>query len=219
MKTDAIVVHSGGMDSSICLKLAILEFGKDNVLSLSFTYNQRHANEVIQAAKIASHFGVRHLVLNIDCLQEITENALINHSTLIKHVANQSPNTLVVGRNGLMARIAAIHAGQLKASCIFMGVIEVEASNSGYRDCSRAYMDLMEEILRIDLDDPNFSIRTPLVFLTKRETMQLAESLGVLQYLLDETITCYEGLFQPGCKICPACNLRNAGLQEYLDLM
>ena len=215
MKADAIVVHSGGMDSSICLKLAIDEFGSDNVISLSFVYNQRHANEVVQAAKIASHFKVRHLVLNIDCLQEITDNALTNHSMGIKHEKNQSPNTLVVGRNGLMARIAAIHANHLQASCIFMGVIEVEACNSGYRDCSRAYMDLMEQILRIDLDDPHFTIRTPIVFMTKKETMALADSLGVLDYLLKETITCYEGISGMGCEQCPACNLRNTGLAEY----
>ncbi len=222
MKKNAIVVHSGGMDSSICLKLALDEFGADNVLSLSFTYNQRHANEIEQAAKIAAHFNVDHLILNIDCLAEITENSLTNHSVkilkkpeLIKF--NESPNSLVVGRNGLMARIAAIHAHKLGSHCIFMGVIEVEACNSGYRDCSRSYMDLMENILRIDLDDPYFKIRTPIVFMTKKETMELAASLGVLDYLLEETITCYEGVRGKGCEVCPACMLRNAGLKEYLE--
>lgn len=217
MKKKAVVVHSGGMDSSICLKLALDEFGVDNVLSLSFTYNQRHANEIEQAAKIAAHFNVDHLVLNIDCLSEITENSLTNHSLNIVKMPNEAPNTLVVGRNGLMARIAAIHAHKLGSHCIFMGVIEVEACNSGYRDCSRSYMDLMENILRIDLDDPNFKIRTPIVYMTKKETMELANKLGVLDYLLEETITCYEGIRGKGCELCPACLLRNAGLQEYLE--
>lgn len=216
MKKKAIVVHSGGMDSSICLKLAIDEFCAENVLSLSFKYNQRHAGEIEQAAKIAAYFGVDHLVLNIDCLHEITKNALTNHSQIITHDANQPPNTLVVGRNGLMARIAAIHADHLGASCIFMGIIEVESSNSGYRDCTRAYMDLMEQILRIDLDNSQFEIRTPLVFMTKKETMELGHKLQVLPYLLEETITCYEGIRGSGCKVCPACKLRNAGLEEYL---
>ncbi|HRD55271.1 MAG TPA: 7-cyano-7-deazaguanine synthase QueC [Parachlamydiaceae bacterium] len=217
MKKDAVVVHSGGMDSSICLKLALDEFQKENVLSLSFSYNQKHSNEIIQAAKIADHFCVDHVVINIDALSEITENALTNHSMTILKAENASPNTLVVGRNGLMARIAAIHANHLQASCIFMGVIEVEAANSGYRDCSRAYMDLMEQILRIDLDDPKFTIRTPLVLMTKKETMALADSLGVLDYLLEETITCYNGIRHMGCKDCPACKLRNEGLLAYTN--
>ncbi len=216
MKKKAIVVHSGGMDSSICLKLGIDEFGAENVLSLSFQYNQRHANEIRQAAKIATYFGVDHVVLNIDALSQITENSLTNHELDISKETNKPPNTLVVGRNGLMARIAAIHAHTLAASLIFMGVIEVEASNSGYRDCTRSYMDLMEQILRIDLNDDQFTIRTPLVFMTKKETMVLADKLGILSYLLEETITCYEGIPKSGCQKCPACKLRNEGIDEYL---
>jgi 7-cyano-7-deazaguanine synthase len=215
MKKNAIVVHSGGMDSSICLKLALDEFGAENVLSLSFKYNQRHIAEIVQASKIAAHFGVDHLVLNIDCLAEVTENALTNHSQKILKQINKPPNTLVIGRNGLMARIAAIHADHLEASCIYMGIIEVESANSGYRDCTRAYMNLMEQILRIDLDNPSFEIRTPLVYMTKKETMVLADKLQVLPYLLEETITCYEGIRGSGCKVCPACILRNEGLAEF----
>jgi len=215
MKKKAIVVHSGGMDSSICLKLAIDEFGAENVLSLSFQYNQRHIGEIKQAAIIATHFGVDNLVLPIDCLQQITTNALTNKEITIVKEGQQPPNTLVVGRNGLMARIAAIHAEELGASCIYMGIIEVEACNSGYRDCTRHYMNLMENILRIDLNDPQFEIRTPLCFMTKKETMELAEKLDVLDYLLEETITCYEGLRGKGCEMCPACKLRNEGLQLF----
>ena len=215
MKKKAIVVHSGGMDSSICLKLAINEFGAENVLSLSFQYNQRHIGELTQAAIIAAHFGVDNLVLPIDCLQQITTNALTNKEMAIVKEEKLPPNTLVVGRNGLMARIAAIHAEELGASYIYMGIIEVEACNSGYRDCTRHYMNLMENILRIDLNDPQFEIRTPLCFMTKKETMELAKTLGVLDYLLEETITCYEGIRGLGCKVCPACKLRNEGLELY----
>lgn len=215
MQKQAIVVHSGGMDSSICLKLAIDMFGKENVLSLSFKYNQRHLIEIAKAAKIAAFFGVDHVCLNIDCLQEITKNALTHHDMPILKEDNQPPSALVVGRNGLMARLAAIHAHHLGGHSIFMGVIEVEASNSGYRDCTRAYMDLMEEILRIDLDDPHFKIHTPLVYMSKKETLILADKLGVLDYLLEETITCYQGLSGSGCEVCPACQLKNEGLRQF----
>lgn len=217
MKKTAIVIHSGGMDSSICLALAVKEFGASNVLSLSFNYHQRHSNEIRQARVIASHFGVDHSVLDIGCLSIITESALTNSKVPIQQSVDKAPNTLVVGRNGLMARLGAIHAQSLGASCIFMGIIEVEGSNSGYRDCSRAYMDLMEQILRIDLGDNHFSIKTPLVYLSKFETMKLADKLGVLPFLWEHTITCYEGIPQEGCKRCPACLLRNKGYEEFLS--
>lgn len=216
-KKKAVVIHSGGMDSSICLALATKEFGKENVLSLSFTYCQRHSNELDQAEKICREWGGDHVVVNIDSLQEITDNALINSSLKIEHTKDQPPNTLVVGRNGLMARLGAIHANHLGAKCIYMGVIEVEEWNSGYRDCSRAYMDLMQQILRIDLADSAFEIRTPIVKMTKMETLELAYELGVLEFLLRETITCYEGIPHQGCLTCPACELRNEGVRLFAE--
>lgn len=212
----AIIVHSGGMDSSLCVATAREEFGADGVLSISFRYGQRHSLELERAAEICRAWGVDHVEIGIDCLSEITENALTNGRLEIEAEAGRPPNTLVVGRNGLMARLAAIHAHHLGARCIYMGVIEVESANSGYRDCSRACMDLMQQILRIDLGDDGFEIRTPLVRMTKKETMELGHRLGVLEYLLDRTVTCYEGLPHGGCRKCPACKLRNDGLREFL---
>lgn len=211
----AIVVHSGGMDSSLCLALAIREFGANNVLSMSFSYGQRHSVELEQSAKICRDWNVDHIVLNIDCLQEITENAMMNKTLEIVHASSSPANTLVVGRNGLMARLAAIHAEHLGANCIYLGVIEVEAV-SGYRDCTRAYMDLLQQILQIDLDNDNFEIRTPLVYMTKYQTMELGYELGVLEYLLKETITCYRGVPKAGCGDCPSCKLRNEGIKKFL---
>lgn len=215
IKKKAAVIHSGGMDSSLCLALACKEHGNENVLSLSFSYSQRHSIELEKAAKICSEWNVDHIVLNIECLNQITENALTRSSIKIQHNENAPPNTLVLGRNGLMARLGAIHAHSLGAPCIYMGVIEVEAANSGYRDCSRKYMDLMQKILQIDLDNPDFRIVTPIVKMTKKETMELAFELGILEYLLIETITCYEGIPKMGCRICPACKLRNEGIAQF----
>jgi 7-cyano-7-deazaguanine synthase len=216
MKKQAVIVHSGGMDSSLCLALAKREFGEKNVLSLSFAYNQRHTPELIQATKICHDWGIEHVQLNIDCLNAITSNALIDASIAISHEAGKPPNTLVMGRNGLMAHLAGIHAEHLGAHCIYMGVMELEGANSGYRDCSRTYMDLQQQILRIDLGQPHFEIRTPLVQMTKKETMELGHQLGILEYLLQETITCYEGVRHGGCGKCPACKLRNAGIAEFV---
>lgn len=215
MKKKAVVIHSGGMDSSLCLWLAMQEFGKENVISLSFSYQQRHEQELLQAQKICQDWGVDHKVIKVDILSQITHNALIDKEVNIKHEEGEVPNTLVVGRNGLMARLGAIYADYLGACCIYMGVIEVEECNSGYRDCSRTYMDLKQKILQIDLGNPHFEIRTPIVKMTKKETMEQAASLGILDYLLLETITCYESVPHWGCKKCPACLLRNEGIRQY----
>lgn len=217
MKKKAIVVHSGGMDSSICLAVAVKEFGAANVLSLSFSYSQRHSVELERAKKIATKLAVDNIVIDINCLGEITQNALIGNSQPMVHTEGSEPNTLVVGRNGLMARLAAIHADHLGAKCIYMGVIEIEAANSGYRDCSREYMDMMQEILRLDLNNDSFELRTPISRMTKFETMKFANELGVLEFLLENTITCYQGVDKFGCGECPACKLRNVGIKEFVQ--
>ena len=224
----AIIVHSGGMDSSLCLALAIRKYGKENVLSLSFSYDQTHKNELEQAKFICNEWNVDHDIIPITCLKDITENSLINHpekskqtdkQTQLTHISQEknstSPTSLVVGRNGLMARLAAILADQIGAQTIYMGVMELEVANSGYRDCSRDYMDLMEKILRIDLGNENFTIKTPLIEMTKLETLYLAEDLGILHFLITNTITCYNGLPLAGCRKCPSCLLRNDAIKEF----
>lgn len=215
MKKSVVVVHSGGMDSSLCLAVAIERFGRENVLSLSFRYGQRHSEELERAALICRRWDVDHVVVPLLCLTEVTDNALTNHEVPIEHREGQAPNTLVTGRNGLMARVAGIHANHIGARRIAMGIIEVESANSGYRDCSRHYMDLMQAILRIDFDDPDFEILTPVVAMTKAETMELGYELGVLEFLLQQTITCYDGVPLAGCRVCPACKLRNEGIREF----
>lgn len=217
MKKQAIVVHSGGMDSSICLALALSKHGADEVLSLTFSYGQRHALELQRAAELCARWGVDHVVLDVDFLKEITTSALIGDDLAIERAQDGTPTTLVEGRNGLMARVAAIHAKHLGASSVYMGVIEVESANSGYRDCSRHYMDLMEVILRLDLAWPEFRIETPVVFMTKCETLELADQLGCLDELLEKSVTCYRGIEKWGCGTCPACELRNEGIDEFMQ--
>ena len=219
---ETIVIHSGGMDSSLCLAKAVIEdFGGDpsKVLSLSFQYGQRHSKECERAKEIATWLKVKNVLVPISCLEKVTDNALMNEGIAIEHQKGRPPNTMVVGRNGLMARVGAIYAQHLGVHSIYMGVIAVEHGGDGvgYRDCSRDFMDKMQEILRADLDDPNFEIRTPIVFMTKKETMDLGYRLGVLEYLLERTITCYRGVPLAGCRECPACTLRNQGLLEFLD--
>ena len=213
----AVVLHSGGMDSSICLALAIEEFGKGQVTALSFSYQQRHPQELIAGTTIARALGVTRVEIDLPFYSAITKNALLNKEIPIEHVEGAPPNTLVIGRNGLMAQIAGIYAASIEASTLFLGVMGIEGANSGYRDCSRSYMDLVQSLLRIDLDNPSFEIRTPLVAMTKKETLGVAQRLGFLSYFLEETVTCYEGVKGKGCEVCPACLLRNEGIAHYFN--
>tara|TARA_B100001971_G_scaffold129103_1_gene119043 strand:- start:89970 stop:90686 length:717 start_codon:yes stop_codon:yes gene_type:complete len=212
----AIVVHSGGMDSSICLLLAIEKYGTKDVLSMSFTYGQRHTQELKKAAKISKDIGVDHIEVNLDCLQQITESSLLDKKLEMKIEKGKTPNTMVVGRNGLMVRVAGIHAENVGAECVYVGVMEMEEANSGYRDCSRKYMDIIQAGLRLDVDNPEFEVKTPLVYMNKKQSMEVAYQMGKLEYLLENTISCYEGVPEFGCGKCPACELRNSGIQDFL---
>ncbi len=213
---EAIVLHSGGMDSSLCLAHAVERHGAARVLSLGFDYGQRHGDELARAERIAAHFGVRRHVIALQFYAALTRNALMDAGMAIEQRPGEAPNTLVTGRNGLMMRLGAILAEQIGARILYVGVIGVEAANSGYRDCTRRYVDLMQDILRLDLGDAAFEIRTPLVHMTKAETMAFGLALGCLPFLLEATVTCYEGVPLEGCRRCPACALRNEGLAVFL---
>ncbi len=185
------------------------EYGPGEVLSVGFDYGQRHKSEEEAASLIARAFGVERTIIPIPIFSLLGNNALVDHSLPIQNL-----NTLVAGRNGLMAWHAALLAHKLGAHEVHLGVMELEEANSGYRDCSRAYMDLLEKILQIDLNDRAFRLCTPLVQMTKKESHDLAAQLGILPFLLEHTVSCYEGLKGRGCEKCPACLLRNKALDE-----
>jgi 7-cyano-7-deazaguanine synthase len=218
---DAVVILSGGMDSAICLALAVKKYGASNVAAVTFDYSQRHSTEIKAAQKIASLSQVKHEILNLKFYSSVADNALTNHSYPIhknEHDGGQLLNTFVVGRNGLFARVAMIYGHQYGAKNLFVGVMGLEVANSGYPDCSREYFNLQEQIFRLDLQIPDYQIHTPLVYLTKSQSMSLAYELGILPMLLEQTVTCYEGLDKYGCGTCPSCLLRNQGIKEFLKL-
>lgn len=214
----AIVVLSGGMDSAICLALCIKNFGAKHTSAITFDYGQRHQSEKESAKIIAKYFGVDQITVELPFFSQLTTNALLDHDRSLNEFQEEFalPNTLVIGRNGLFARVGAIYAHNVKASHLYLGVLGLEAANSGYLDCSRNYFDLMEQVLRIDLGTENFWIHTPLVDMTKKQTLELAYDLGSLKFILENSITCYDGIKDFGCGKCAACNLRNAGISEYL---
>lgn len=214
MTHDAVVLHSGGMDSSLCLLLAAKQYGADKVISLGFRYHQRHENELAAAALIANHYGIRRELIDIPVLPGWDSSSLISHSLPITS-HTQCPNSFVLGRNGLFLMMASPLAHSVGAHCLFIGVMEREGANSGYPDCNRSYIDAVQTVIRHDLQTPSFSIQTPLISMTKAQTLELADSLGALDYLLQHTVTCYNGIPIVGCKTCPSCRLRNEGIAEF----
>lgn len=210
----ALVIFSGGQDSTTCLLQAIADYGHENVETISFHYGQRHAIELEKAKWIANDLGIKQTVIDTSVIKQTTNNALIDSSQEIQ--ANQDsnyPNTFVDGRNMLFLLLAGCYAKQQGINDIIIGVCETDFS--GYPDCRDIFVKSMNVSMNLAMDYA-FNIITPLMYLTKAQTWAMADNLGYLEYVQTYTHTCYYGV-EGGCGTCPSCLLRDKGLQEYLD--
>ncbi|TWH49025.1 7-cyano-7-deazaguanine synthase QueC [Sporomusa sp. KB1] len=213
MSKAALVVFSGGQDSTTCLFWAMQHF--DKVEAITFNYNQRHKQEIECATTIANEFKIPHMVLDMSLLNQLAPNALTRSDIEIKAGENgQLPTTFVDGRNLLFLSFAAVAAKQKQIRHIVTGVCETDFS--GYPDCRDVFVKSMNVTLNLAMDYP-FVIHTPLMWIDKADTWALADSLGKLEYIRQNTLTCYNGIMGDGCGECPACKLRNAGLKKYLE--
>ncbi|WP_323694280.1 7-cyano-7-deazaguanine synthase QueC [Staphylococcus pseudintermedius] len=207
----ALVVFSGGQDSTTCLFYAKKHFKE--VELVTFEYGQRHAKEIEVAKEIAEDQGLKHHVLDMALLSQLTPNALTSHDmTIDSH--NDVPNTFVPARNLLFLSFAGALAYQIGAKHLITGVCETDFS--GYPDCRDSFIKSMNVTLNLAMDR-DFVIHTPLMWLNKKETWALSDDLGVLDYVRDRTLTCYNGIIAEGCGECPACQLRQRGLEQYLS--
>lgn len=207
----AIVIFSGGQDSTTCLFWALSMFKE--VETVTFNYNQRHKLEIEVAASIAEELGVKHTVLDMSLLNQLAPNALTRNSIEIEHKEGELPSTFVDGRNLLFLSFAAVLAKQRGARHLVTGVCETDFS--GYPDCRDIFIKSLNVTLNLAMDYP-FVIHTPLMWLNKAETWRLADKLGALDFVRNKTLTCYNGIMADGCGECPACLLRKRGLDQYL---
>ena len=212
-KQQALVIFSGGQDSTTCLIQAIQTYGCENVQAITFQYGQRHAIELEQARWIAQDLGVKQTVLDLSLMQQITHNALMDDTASIETASDGLPNTFVDGRNALFLLYAAIYAKGQRIRHIIAGVCETDFS--GYPDCRDVFVKSMNVTLNLAMDYA-FQIHTPLMYLTKAQTWALADEMGALDYICEHTHTCYNGVVG-GCHECPSCILRERGLSEYLE--
>lgn len=211
----ALVLHSGGQDSTTCLFWALKNFKE--VRTLCIIYGQRHAYEVEVAQKIAKNAGVPFQVIDAGIISLLSDNSLTNHNLVMdqEKPGNSYPNTFVPGRNLFFLTFAAVIARSHGIKNIITGVSQ--ADYSGYPDCRDTFIRSANATLNLAMDE-QFIIHTPLMWLSKAETWALADELGVFDIIKNDTLTCYNDIIAGGCGHCPACKLRNDGLKEYLNI-
>ena len=210
----AVVVLSGGQDSATCLALAVGKHGAEEVAAITFEYGQRHSLETKFAKRLAKRFGVSaHKVVKMDFYRHLTSNALMSKDAPIeKRKGTSCPTTVVEGRNAFFLLAASVWAKELGAVEVYTGVSE--ADYSGYPDCRAAFVRSQQKTIHLALEWP-VRIVTPFMRMSKADEWALAEKLGILDIIENETLTCYNGIPGTGCGKCPACELRNRGYREF----
>ena len=209
--TKALVVFSGGQDSTTCLLKARTQY--DEVIAVSFFYSQKHATELLRAQSICDELGVPLKIIDLtNIFSQVANCALLNVNLEIAN-GEKYPNTFVDGRNHIFLSTAAIVAKQHGITDIITGVCQTDYS--GYPDCRREFVDSLQTTLSLAMDYP-FNIITPLMYATKKETWAMADELGMLEFVNIRTHTCYNGV-EGGCHTCPSCLLRENGLKEYQE--
>jgi len=213
MNKKAIVLLSGGMDSTTLLALA--QSQGYECYALSFRYGQRHQAELHAATQIADAADVtRHEIIDLD-LSRFGGSALTDHTIDVPSESSKGiPITYVPARNTVFLSIALGWAETLNANHIFIGVTAVDYS--GYPDCRPEFIDAFQTMANLatkaGVENNPFQIHTPLIQLSKAEIIQLGDQLGV-DYA--KTVTCYSADEQGyACSVCDACRLRIKGFQE-----
>ena len=204
----ALVLLSGGQDSATCLAVALKDF-YGQVEAIGFDYGQRHRIELQQAEILAKKAGVPFQIISLPFISELAPNALVDSTLPIETKSGQLPSTFVPGRNLFFLGTAAVIAKQKGIHTLYTGVCQTDYS--GYPDCREKFILSAAQTISLAMDFP-FTIETPLMWLTKAETVKLMLKLGKLDWYAD-THTCYEGM-RPSCEICPACILRKKGFDE-----
>lgn len=227
--TTALVLFSGGQDSTACLAWALERYAR--VETIGFDYGQRHRIELDcrqvvrrelqrQFPRWAARLGDDHL-LDLALLGQLSDTALTTERS-IALLANGLPNTFVPGRNLLFLTFAATVAYRRGASVLIGGMCETDYS--GYPDCRDNTVKAMQLALSLGLGEP-MTIETPLMFLTKAQTWALTQALGgaaLNELIVQHTHTCYLGergalhAWGHGCGQCPACTLRRQGFEGWM---
>ncbi len=207
---------SGGADSLISLFWAIHKWTPECALigeyieAVSFDYGQRHKAELKCAERICKLFGIPHIIIHLSGYEAIKGSALLSEDQPIEVPEGADvPTSFVPGRNMIFLTYAAALAYTKKCRNLVTGVCQTDYS--GYPDCRDTTITALETTLSLGFDY-EINIHTPLMWLTKAESIKLAKENKALEYL-HMTLTCYEGK-DPACGVCPSCKLRIKGFKE-----
>jgi len=211
----AMVLLSGGQDSSSALLWALRHCHKGDVRAINISYGQRHSIEIQSAEKICNYLNVPLQKIEFPVLKQLGGSALVNPNQNInrQHEINLDlPASFVPGRNVFFLTIAAAYAYQARIPNLVTGVCQTDYS--GYPDCRDNFIKSLQVSLSLAMEF-DFIIHTPLMFLTKAESIELAAKTAPAdwEHILSLSHTCYEGLYPP-CGNCPACKIRIKGFQE-----
>ncbi|MEZ4705247.1 MAG: 7-cyano-7-deazaguanine synthase QueC [Bdellovibrionota bacterium] len=216
---EALVLFSGGQDSTTSLLWAKERFSR--VHALSFDYGQRHRIELECAQALCKTLDVSQKIVDLTFLSDLHTNALTSQVVEISLQGgmNQLPSTFVPGRNALFLTVAAAYGVPKNIHHLVLGACEVDYS--GYPDCRQEFVQSQEKTLSLACDT-QLTIHTPLMNLTKAQTFEMADQLGGLDLIVEQTHTCYHGERKQrmdwgyGCGTCPACTLRKNGYEEFV---
>ena len=221
MSEKALVLNSGGVDSTTCVGLAVDKFGAENVSTISIFYGQKHKKELECAENIAKFYKVKHLVIDLSNVLQYSNCSLLSNSTeaiVHKSYADQiaengegKVSTYVPFRNGLMLSTVAAVAQSIYPDDdvhIYLGAHADDAAGNAYADCSEAFTDAMTEAIRIGTYN-KVHVEAPLVNMNKSEVVATGLRLNVPYEL---TWSCYEGGDKP-CGTCGTCIDRAAAFE------
>ena len=213
-KEKAVVVFSGGQDSTTCLFWAKKRYKE--VIAVSFDYGQKHSLELECAKDICKKYDVEHHIMDLNLLNQLAPNSLTRVDIKVdkKKEEDKLPNSFVDGRNMLFLTFVAVFAKQRGINTIITGVSQSDFS--GYPDCRDVFIKSLNVTLNLAMDY-QFEVLTPLMWIDKAETWKLADDLGVLDIVKNETLTCYNGMKGNGCGECPACTLRKNGYLKFKE--
>ena len=212
----ALVILSGGQDSTTCLFWAIDRFGRENVSAVGFDYGQRHKLELECAEEICKGEGIEYEVIPTPIINDLSPSSLTREDIPVEETKPQGtpPNSLVEGRNMLFITYAAIYAKMRGITDLVTGVCQTDFS--GYPDCRDVFIKSLNVTVNLAMDY-EFVIHTPLMWLDKSQTWEMADKLGVMDVIYNKTLTCYNGVKGEGCGRCPACFLRKRGYIQYME--
>lgn len=212
----AVVVFSGGQDSTTCLFWAMKEF--DEVIAVAYNYGQKHIFELTCAEKICRDHNIEFHVLDLSLLNQLAPNSLTRKDIDVckEKPEGALPNSFVDGRNLIFLTFVAVFAKQRNIDHIVTGVSQSDFS--GYPDCRDIFIKSTNVTLNLAMDY-QFVIHTPLMWIDKAQTWKMAYDLGVLDIIKNETLTCYNGIIGDGCGNCPSCKLRSNGYKAFEEMM